>query len=118
MHFPKLSRHLSGCGYKANFPARHMVGFTKAGNDKGTLGQVGVARHAFVLLPVVHHVFIHLVADEQDVGWGQQLLQCQHIGFGPDGGAGVVRRVDDDGTGFGGDGAFDFAKIGLEGAGR
>ena len=109
-----------GCGRRhiAHFPAGHMVGFTKARHDEGTRRQAGVARCALVRHAVEHHVLIDLVADQQDVGWCQQLLQAQHFLRSPDHATGVVRRVDQDGAGFGGDGGGDFVEIRPEAARR
>ena len=67
---------------------------------------------------VEHHVFIHLIADQQHIGRGKGFLQAQHVLVGPHGGAGVVGTVDDDGPGLGRDGGRDGIKVGPEGAGR
>ena len=65
---------------------------------------------------VEHHVLVHLVRHQQDVGGGQQGFELQHLLARPDGGAGVVRRVDDDGAGTGRDGRRDQGEIRTKGA--
>jgi hypothetical protein len=44
---------------------------------------------------VEHHVLVDLVADQQHVGGRQQVFELAHVRGRPDGGAGVVRAVDD-----------------------
>ena len=99
-----------------------MVGFAKAADDEGPRRQAGETGRALVdrVLRggVEHHVLVDLVADEQDVGGVQNLLQTQHVGPAPHRGAGVVRAVDQDGAGAGRDGGLDLVEVGSEGARR
>ena len=95
-----------------------MVGFAKAADHKCACSQTRKACGAFVLLAVKHHVLIHLVADQQHVGGGQNLLQAQHFSARPHGGTGVMRAVDQDSSGFAVDSGADFVKVRPEGAGR
>ena len=117
VYFSEFSHQACRCGHIAHFPTGHMVGFAKTGNNKSPSGQARVTRNAFVLGTIKHHVFIHFVTDHQDLGGREQGLQSQHIGCTPDRGAGVVRRVDHDGTGSGCQGRFDFFKIGAKASG-
>src|SRR6185312_17063653 len=75
------------------------------------------ARHAVVLGRRIDHVLVHLVADQQHVGGRQKLLQLQHVVLRPDGGARVVRRVDQDGAGLGVNGGGDPVEVGAKRAG-
>ena len=121
VHFAELSRERGGGGHVADFPAGDVVGFAEAADDERARRQAGKAHRAVVHGAqggVKHHVFIDLVADEQHVGGCQQGLQSQHFGFGPDGGAGVVRRVDDDGAGFGAERGGDLVEVRAEGTWR
>ena len=70
-----------------------------------------------MLLAVEHHVLVHLVADQQNVGGRQQVLQLEHVGLAPHLAAGVVRAVDEDGAGARCDGGADAFKVGPEAAG-
>jgi hypothetical protein len=53
-----------------------MVGLAKAGDDEGACGQARVARRA-VLGTVEDHVLVHLVADQQHIGGGQQAFELR-----------------------------------------
>ena len=120
VHLAELGRERGGRGHIADFPAGDVVSLAKAADDEGTRRQAGKAHGAVVHGAqggVKHHVFVDLVADEQHVGGRQQGLQAQHFGFGPHSGAGVVRRVDDDGAGLGAERGGDLVEVGAEGAG-
>ena len=95
-----------------------MVGLAEAGDDEGARRQAGKARSALVLAAVVDHVLVDLVADQQHVGGRQQFLQLQHLGIAPDGGAGVVRAVDDQKPCARREGGGNFGEVGLEAARR
>ena len=68
-------------------------------------------------LTIEDHVFVHLVAEQQHVGGGQQCLQLLHLLGGPDRAAGVVRRVDDEQPGAGREGGGDAREVRCEAAG-
>ena len=118
VHLAKLGRECRRSRDKAHFPAGHVVSLSKARHNERALSQAGVAGGAFVRGAVKHHVLIHLVAHHPHIGGRQQGLQGQHVGAAPDGAAGVVRRVDDDGAGLGRQGGGDFCKVGPKGARR
>ncbi len=69
-----------------------------------------------MLVGGVHHVFVHLVGNQQHIGGRQQVLQGPHVGIVPDGGAGVVGAVDDDGAGARRHGCRNGRKVRAEGA--
>ena len=95
-----------------------MVGLAKAGDDEGALGQARVAGAAQMLGAVEDHVLVDLVADQQHIGGCQQGFELAHFRIGPDGGAGVVRAVDDQQARARRDGGRDPGKVGTEAAGR
>ena len=98
-----------------------MVGLAKAADDKSAGCQAGEPGGAlvggFLRGGVEHHVLVHLVADQQDVGRVEDVLQRQHVGPAPHGGAGVVGAVDQDGAGARRDGGLDLGEVGAECAG-
>ena len=96
----------------ADFPAGDVEGLAKAADDDAARCQCRVARRAGMWLAVKHHMLIDLVADDDDVGAMQQLLQAQHVGIAPDRAARVVRRVDHDGACARRDGGGDAIEIG------
>ena len=94
-----------------------MVCLAKTRDDEGACRQARKTRCALVRLAVEDHVFVHLVADEQDVGWRKDLLQLAHVFEAPYRGAGIVRAVDHHGAGLRADGGADLVEVGPEGAG-
>ena len=80
VHLAEFGRQRGGGGDVADLPARHVVGLAEAADDEAARGQAGVARHAFVLQRGVDHVLVHLVADHQHVGGGEQFIQPAHVG--------------------------------------
>ena len=114
MHLAKFGAQRRGRRHRANLPAGHVVGLAKTRDNEGACGQAGEAGHAQVLPSVVHHVLVDLVADDEDVGRRQQLLQAQHVGLGPDGGGRVMRGVDQDGPGTAGDGGGNQVEVRAE----
>ena len=69
-----------------------------------------------MLCTIKHHVLVHLVTDQQHVGGRQQILQGQHVCAAPDGGAWVVRAIDQDGSGARRQCCGYLAKVGAKGA--
>ena len=118
VHLAELGAQRSRRRHVADLPAGHVVGLAKAADDEGARRQAGKACRALVRCAVEHHVLIHLVADQQDVGGRQQFLQRQHFRFAPDRGAGVVRAVDQDGAGARRDRGGDAVEVRAEAAGR
>ena len=117
VHLAKLRHQRGGGGHGAHLPAGDVKGLAKAGDDEGALGQARVAGAAQVLGAVVDHVLIHLVADQQHIGGCEQGFELAHFRIGPDGGAGVVRAVDDQEARARRDGGSDLCKVGAESAG-
>jgi hypothetical protein len=118
VNFAQLRRQRGGRGDVAHLPAGHVEGFAKASDDEAARRQAGVARHAFVPQRGIDHVLVHLVADQQHVGGGQQFVQPAHVVSRPNRAAGVVRRVDDDRAGARAKGGGNAAEVGPERARR
>ena len=118
VNLAKFAHQGFGGHHGTHFPTCDMEGLAKAGHHEGALRQRRVAQHALVRLAVEHHVFVHLVTEQQDVRGRQQGLQLLHLGIGPDAAAGVVRRVDDQQPGAWRDRCGNARKIRDEGGGR
>ncbi|MEY3475557.1 MAG: transporter heme permease [Pseudomonadota bacterium] len=118
VHLAELGAHRCGGGHVAHLPAGHVVGLAEARDDEGARRQPREARRALMLLAIEHHVLVHLVADQQHVGGCQDVLQAQHVFARPDGGARVVRRVDQDGAGARRDGGCNLVEVRPERAGN
>ena len=104
-------------GHGAHLPAGDVKGLAEAGDDQAAGGQLRVPGNTLVRLAVEDHVLIHLVAEQQHVGGGQQRLQLLHLLGRPDRAAGVVRRVDDEQPGAGREGGCDALEVRCEAAG-
>ena len=116
VHFAEFGRQGRRCSDGANLPAGDVVGLAKAGDDECPFCQTRVAGAAEVLGAVIDHVLIHLVADQQHIGGGKQGFKLAHFRIRPDGGAGVVRAVDDEQARARRDGRGDFGKVRAEGS--
>ena len=79
MYLAEFGHQGGGGGDVADFPAGHVVGLAEAADDEAARGQARVARDAFVAQRGVDHVFVHLVADDEDTGSSQQLVQPTHV---------------------------------------
>ena len=117
MHLAKLGREGRRRSHSTYFPACDVEGFAEAGDDEGPLGQAGKAGSTLVHGAIEDHVLVHLIGDQQHIGGRQQLFQRAHVGFGPHGGTGVVRCVDDDETRARRECCGDLAEVGAEAAG-
>ena len=117
MNLAEFRRQCGRGGHGAHLPAGDVKGLAEAGDDQAAGGQLRIPGDALVRLAVKDHVLVHLVAEQQYVGGGQQRLQLLHLLGRPDRAAGVVRRVDDEQPGAGREGGGNALKVRREAAG-
>ena len=96
MDFPELRHQPRRCHAIAYLPAGYMEEFAKRSTNQTAFGQLGVARHAAVLLPVKNNMFIHFIAQDQNIGVAGQRDQFFDIFLLQNRARWVVRRIEDD----------------------
>ena len=96
MHFSELFHQFFRCQHMPDFPTCVVVGFPEGTHHNGTLRQLRETRHALVFHAIENDVFVHLIAEDDDVGSIGQLLEFEHIGCVHHAARRVVWRVDDD----------------------
>ncbi|MNN57242.1 hypothetical protein D3C81_1722200 [compost metagenome] len=75
MHLAEFRAEGGRGGNIADLPAGDVIGFAEAGNHEAARGQFRMATDGFMRDAVIHHMFIHLIRQQQDIAAAYDVCQ-------------------------------------------
>lgn len=81
MSFPEFLHQILGCKTVAYFPASCMECFSKRGNDKTPVGQIGKPGSALMLKTIKNDVFVNFITQENNIGISDNFFQLHEVIF-------------------------------------